>query len=647
MKKIFFVLAAVTISSQLHAQQDSATSKPLDEIIITANKFPQKQSFTGKVMTVINQQQLQNSLGKSVGEILNEQVGITVNGANNTLGANQVLYMRGAAFANTLILIDGVPLNDASAINSEFDLNTFPVYQVERIEILKGAQSTLYGSDAVAGVINIISKKAGKKSFNTDVNLSAGSFGTYRANLALSGNTNKTAYHVSYSHISSKGISSAYDSSGTKGFDDDGYMQNVLQGNFTGRLSEKFTLRLLGKLSRHKADIDAGAFTDDKDYSYNILNALTGIKGTYEYKKGALNLLVNYNYIERKFTDDSGHTGGFSKYQQGNYKGKTLFAEIYNNYSFTEHAEILTGIDLRRNATNQDYLSISSFGPFKSLPLSSDTAHTSQFSAYASFLLKKISGFYAELGGRWNNHSLYGNNFTSSFNPSYLVNEKVKLFANIASAYRVPSLYQLYSEYGNRELKPERSVNYEAGLQFTGKDFHARATAFKRNIRDVFIFYTDFSTFQSIYKNEDRQEDKGLELEAGIKLFSKLNLSANYTYVDGKIFTSTPAGKDTSFFNLYRRPKHTFNVNAAYQVIPQLLISAHLRNVSKFYEPRFAAAPLEMKGYYTIDLYSSYRFSKALSVFAELRNITDQQYFDIRGFNTKPLNFNTGINCSF
>src|SRR4030095_11874015 len=213
MSRISFILALCLLQGQLFAQEDSS-AKSMDEVVITANKFPQKQSSTGKVLTVITQEQLQKNAGRTISEILNEQVGVSVNGATNTLGTIQFLYTRGAAFANTLILIDGIPLNDPSNINSEFDLNTFTIYQIERIEILKGAQSTLYGSDAVAGVVNIITKKKGNKPFGAAIDFSAGSFGTFGGNVALMGSTNDASYHVSYSKIKSKGISSAYDSTG-------------------------------------------------------------------------------------------------------------------------------------------------------------------------------------------------------------------------------------------------------------------------------------------------------------------------------------------------------------------------------------------------------------------------------------------------
>src|SRR5665647_1939381 len=124
MKKGIFLAAAVILSSRLYAQKDT-TSKTLDEVVVTANKFPQKESETGKVVTIITEDQLQKSYGKSLGEVLNQQPGLNINGADNNLGTNLTVYTRGASAANTLIMLDGVPLYDASGISNEFDLNNF------------------------------------------------------------------------------------------------------------------------------------------------------------------------------------------------------------------------------------------------------------------------------------------------------------------------------------------------------------------------------------------------------------------------------------------------------------------------------------------------------------------------------------------
>src|ERR1700740_2058597 len=156
MSKTITLAAALLAAATSFAQSDTIQGKTPDPLIVPANKYPQKQSTTGKVVTVITKDQLEQSKGKSVAQVLNEQVGITVNGAYENPGSVQTVFMRGASSGRTLILLDGIPVSDPSMINSEFDLNLFSLDNIERIEVCKSAQSTMYGSDAVTGVINII-----------------------------------------------------------------------------------------------------------------------------------------------------------------------------------------------------------------------------------------------------------------------------------------------------------------------------------------------------------------------------------------------------------------------------------------------------------------------------------------------------------
>lgn len=652
MKKKIFIAAAVMISSHVHGQRRSTddSTKSLQAVIITANKIEQKQNETGKVLTVISQQELQRSAGKTIGEILNQQVGISIGGANSTPGTVQTVYTRGAASANTLILMDGIPLYDASGISSEFDLNSFALDQVERIEILKGAQSTLYGSDAVAGVINIITKKPSGKKALVGLHLSGGSYNTWRGGVNVSGSGKKgLEYFAGYSKIYSDGFSSAYDSTGKNNFDDDGYKQDAVLASIGFKPAEKFSVKLYGKYNINKAQIDAGAFTDDKDYHYQTTDETAGATLKYQMKKASLHFNYNLNRYERKYNNDSADIGGFSTdpfafytlYIKERYKGRSHFAELYTNVQLHKNLDLVGGVDYRANATSQEYLYISNFGPYEPVPLGEDTAKSHQFSTYASLLFNDQHGFTAGLGGRYNDHSVYGSNGTFSINPAYSF-KMMKVFANIASAYRVPSLYQLYSEYGNRKLKPEQSISYEAGIQYEDKIFTGRIVGFKRDIKDVFVFYTDPVTFSSIYINEDKQRDHGVELEGAARM-DKFILSANYTYLDGEIDTKVGAAKDTTFSNLYRRPKNLFNITLSYSPVSKAFISTHLRSVSSFFEPKFASSPVRLKGYYTWGLYGEYRFHKKAKAFIDLKNLTAQKYFDQEGFNTRRFNMNAGV----
>ena len=638
MKRKIFIAAAVTIfSNQLLAQglTPDTASKILDEVIITATKSPIKQSETGKVVNVITQEQLNRSSGKTLSEVLNQLPGMIINGADNNWGTNPTIYTRGASSSNTLILLDGMPLYDASGVGNEFDLNNFALDNIEKIEVLKGSQSTLYGSDAVAGVINIISKKEGNKPFNLNVNLSAGSYDTYKGSVSLSGSNGKgQTYFVSYNKIKSKGFSSAYDSTGKDNFDRDGFDQDVFRINYGFKPFGKTTVRLFGKYNNNHADIDAGAFADDKDYTNHNNNIVAGASVDYKVSNGFIRLQYNYNRYNRNFIDDSTDVGGFSTYQKGKYNGSSHFAELYTNLYLSQNLEFLAGVDYRQNSTSQLYIYTPDYG-FPSVPLSADSAKTRQLSGYASVTVKEKKGFNIELGSRWNHHNIYGTNYTSSLNPFFLIKGHYKIYASISSGYRVPSLYQLYSEYGNKDLKPETTTSYELGAQYFSDKINARVTGFIRDGRDVFLW-------SGKYINGDQQHDYGIETEATVHFTDHFTVSANYTFVNGAITTNS-AGKDTSFFNLYKRPKNILNLSLNYQITKKLFVSSGLKAVSKAFEPQSSAIPYELKGYYTLGFYGQYQFNKKFTLFADLQNITGQTYFVTRGFTTKGFNMDGGV----
>ena len=177
-KKFLFIATLITSAFVVDAQTfDTTKNNILDEVVVTANKIPQKQSTTGKVISVISREQIERSSGRTVPQLLNEEAGITISGALSNIGTNQTVFMRGASSGRTLILVDGIPVNDPTSITNDFDINIFSLNDVERIEIARGAQSTLYGSDAIAGVVNIITiRKDVTKPVNVRTTISGGNY---------------------------------------------------------------------------------------------------------------------------------------------------------------------------------------------------------------------------------------------------------------------------------------------------------------------------------------------------------------------------------------------------------------------------------------------------------------------------------------
>jgi len=644
MKKIVYTAAAFALVQSLAAQTDT-TANNLNPVIVTANKFEQKQQETGKVLTVITQQELQRNSARSLSEVLNEQTGIFITGANNNPGSVQSVSLRGASGANTLIMVDGVPVNDASGITSEFDINYININQVERVEILKGAQSTLYGSDAVAGVINIITKKKGAKPVNGYASAALGSYGTINTAAGINGSNKGWQYNAGYTYVHTKGFSSAYDSTKIAGFDRDGYTQHSLNASVGYDAGKGFGFRAFTRYTKYKAGIDAGAFSDDNNYNLDDKNLQLGVTANYKIGKSKLVFNYQYNKVNRSYVDDSSKVFGATIYQAGSYKGYGHFAEVYGNFYLAEKVELVAGVDYRGNSTDQSSKYLYGGADYSSAPLSADSANTNQVGAYASVVARNLGGFFTLEGGiRVNHHSIYGWNQTTSINPSFNINQHWKLYVNAASAYRVPSIYQLYSAYGNRDLSPEKSASIEAGAQYTSKEFTARAGAFTRHIDDVIYFYTNPQTYASQYVNADEQNDAGFELEATAIINKVLSVSANYTYTDGRLHTTSDfTSKDTALFNHYRVPRNLFNLQVNVQPISSLYFGVHLKAVSGHEEPAYMAPPFELKGYYTLDLHAQWSIVKQVQIFADVLNLTNQRYFDIRGYNSKKANAMFGV----
>ena len=631
------LLTAAVASAQ---QQKDTLIRTLDEVVVTANKIPQKQSTTGKVVSVIDQATLQRNAGKTITEILNYQAGVFIVGANNTLGANLDVYFRGANTGNVLILMDGVPVSDPSQIDNSYDLNNIATDQVERIEILKGAQSTLWGSDAMVAVINIITKKGGSKKFGATALLSYGSYNTVRGAAGINGTVNKFSYNVNYNFTGSDGFSAAYDSTGAKNFDKDGFHQNNVQANLKYNLSSRFAVKGLFSQSQYRADLDAGAFADDKNYRFSNKNFINNLELIYTGSKISLHLSNAFIKAERVFFDDSSSQG--SSYIRGNYNGNSRVTELYGNISVAKKLSWISGLQYISQKTDQHYLSITGYGTYETAL--GDSAIARNFSIYNSMMLTDAGGFNMEAGFRYNYHSIYGNNTTFTFNPSYNLNENSRVFLNISSGYKIPSLYQLYSEYGDKDLKPEASLNYELGVQtFSNQKRNSlRITGFIRDTRNLIVFYTDTVTYSGRYINRDRQHDYGIELESTISIGNFGSWVSNFTYVAGEGINDNVKTK-----NLYRRPHFTFNSMLTLQPFKGFTLTPSFRFVGKRLKGDYDAGPDEMPPYHTVDCYAAYEFSKSFRVFADCRNITDQQYFDVPGYNSRGRNIMTGISLNF
>lgn len=604
--------------------QDSTKIKQLDEVVVTATKYPVKLSETGKVVTVVTPEQIERSHGKSLAQILTEQTGIIVNGANSNPGKDKSVYLRGASNDYTLILLDGIPVNDPSGSGGAFDLRLFPVDQIDHIEILKGSQSTLYGSDAIAGVINIISRKPGKKPVGFQGGATYGSFNSFTGNAGVNGHTSLVDYNVNYTYDHTDGISEALDTTNKANFDRDGFTRHGLQTNVTIRATKNLKIAPYYRYSFYDGNFDADAFTDGKNIFQSTLNN-TGAIATYALPKGTITANYGYSYTKRKYVSDYGTSF---------FRGRFNSGEVYLVHELIDKIKFMAG------ANYQTYRLLDT-------TLDKKNPQTTIVSPYLSLFLQNISGFSLEVGGRYNNHSEFGSRFTYNVSASYLLNEQIKPFVNLSSGFKAPSVSDLFGPtfYGsNPDLKPEESINLEGGVQLAAVDkkLQVTATGFYRDIKNL-IAYVGTRLI-----NIDKQKDKGAELEAMFTPDDKFTVKASYMYVTGDIHQSRN-GKDTSYYNLLRRPKSTITGTLGYQATKQLYVAVSAQSLGKrndlYFDPfTYASSPVALKAYTLFNAYAEYKLlDSKLRLFIDAKNITDKKYTEVYGYNTPGFNVNGGF----
>jgi vitamin B12 transporter len=636
-KKLITLSVGLIATTLLFGQKDSLsknasakkvvekTASTLDEVIVTANKIEQKQNTTGKVVTVITAAQLNAHAGQTVAQVLSEQAGMYLPGALSNIGTVPSIYMRGASSGRTLILVDGAPVGDPSMISNEFDLNLVPLAQIERIEILKGSQSTLYGSDAIGGVINIITKKKAG-SFITG-GASTGTYGNQTNQLALNGSFAKINYTLGFENQRSDGFSAAIDKNNTGNFDMDGYKNNSWFTKLNYSINNQWSVQASTRKTSYKASIDYGAFKDDKDEYFNNATTMSGLQLKYKKDKTVFQFQYQYTTQDRSYLNDSADRTHLI-YENNVYAGKTHFADVFLSKSLGQNVQWIIGSDFRYGAYNQTYESISAWGPYNE-----NFKDTFQFqnSLYGSLLINDAAKkWLLELGARYNQHSRYGDNQTFTISPSYVVKPGLRIISSISSGFKAPSLYQI--SY-NAQLKAETSVNAEVGIDYKSAPVDARVVYFNRTINNGIDYnYIDYNFFNFI-----KQKVNGLEVELTHRLPHSQWVSVNYTLLNGQETNQNrTTTTDTITYNyLLKRPKHSVQIlyNIAFNKKWEASLSG--RYISSRYDVGGYATPDVKLDYYTLlNAHVQYQASKRLFFYIDMQNILQDRFQEIYGYNT-------------
>lgn len=642
---IVSVLACSFVSTSLFAQKNVAQKENvemLNEVVVTATKFNLKKENTGKVIHVITQKQLQQNAGKTVIEILNTIAGIDVKGVNANASEPRSINIRGGRSRQVLVLIDGVPVTDQSAINQEFDLRLLAVNQIESIEILKGASSTLYGSGAATAVINVILKKASKDSVSGSFETSFGTNNSTKTpssgladknqNINLNGTLGNFNFLASFSITGVDGMSSAKSTTNTVFENDSFYSKNALL-KLGYKINDKVNITSFLNYDTFEYDFDAAAFSDSEVNMGDQEQFRVGIRPNYTYNKGELYMLASINSVKRNFNSFNAFSNTLDSYQ---YNGESINLDLVNKYEFSNQFQLITGVNYQEHSNN-------TITPFATIE--KDIANFNTLDPYASVVYISDYGLSANIGGRLNMHNVYGNQFVYDGNLAYsLLNSKetsVKLLTSYSTAFIAPSLYQLYDGYsGNIDLNPETNQTFEVGFDAT----------FKENIQFDVVYFNRKEVDAIIYNNttysygNSSSDASGLELNFRVAATSFLSLNSSYTYIDSNNLEDfndyIPANKFVTGIDI--TPFENAFLNFTYRNVGERTIFDRYGSFGTLGDD------VILEEYQVLDFMANYKvLEDTVTFFIAATNLLNEDYDDIFGYETRGRNYKVGVRLQF
>ena len=635
-KRLIFVGAMLVVSSNIFAQQENETQ--IEEITI-ASKTKQQLYKTGKNVQLITGKDLEKYKGQDLPNVLNQLAGFQISGNQNNNQEPKSLKIRGGKSANVLILIDGIPLKDVTGNDYVVsDLRLIALENIESLEILNGASSVLYGSNATVSVINITTKKSSTKKIEGVLGARAGSFSTFAQNALVKGKINQFNYQVSGFNEKSQGLSSAEG----EDFEKDGFEKQNINANF-GYTTENFNININGGWNHHLFSYDEGAFADGK-YRSDDEQSYIGGNANYKYKNGEITLNTRFSGNKRLGQNFVGN-----EYQdQFSYTGRNFFTELFNHYKISENVSFTAGIQYEDQKMGA-----------KSLPwggtslvedLKRDDTKINTFDAFANVNLK-YQFLNLDAGARMTDHSKFGNHWVYSINP-YVLKELETLYFKVgysySTAFIAPTLYQNYGSLpyvlANFDLKPETNSSHEIDLSLGKKDQSIvfNASLFQRSEEDAFAYETvDFTTFAGQFKNVGDNKVKGFELGLKYKLNEMINFGGNFSFVEKdkeETMLRQPKQRVNSYLEIL--PFTSTRINLSHQFVSK-------RTDSYYNSATFSVDKVDLESYNLFNLNINQKINSKIESYLNIGNLFNTSYVDVVGFTTKPRNYTVGVNYKF
>ena len=640
------VLVVILLFSNLFSQENSEKEKkapPLQhKITVTATRIETSTREVSSSVTVISREELERTKKTTLLQALDEIMGLTVI-QNGPAGSAASALIRGGNSEHTLILMDGVELNDPISPARSFDLAHVTLESIERIEVLRGPQSTLYGSDALSGVINIITRK-GQDETRFSLLSSGGTYGTFASNTGVSGGSGKIHYSLGASYLRSDGFSAA-GSSYEGNEEKDGYQNLTLSGRLGYCISDSLELDFILRRTETRSELDnfGGAYGDDPNSTQ---------KNQTLFLKSQVRALLLKNRWEQKFSFsfvdyDRRHENPVDEAhpfdsEEGFFKSSLVSLDWQNNLFLHQTHTLTFGIDHQQEQGESEYHSEGIWGPYASLfPLR--RARITGF--YFQDQIRFASRFFATAGLRIDTHTQFGTSTTFRLAPAFFIKEtQTKLKATIGTGFKSPSLYQLYAPeslmgpIGNENLNPEKSTGWDMGIEqyfFEGK-ISVGATYFQNDYQDLIQF-----DLAQGYTNVGKAESKGMEFFVQSRLGENFSFAASFTRTEAKDL-------DTDTL-LLRRPRDKFSASLDYHFLEKGHIRFSLIHTGKRDDQDFStwpAARVTLPGFTLLNTVVSYEFLQNVQVFCRMDNLLNERYEMIKGYGAPGRAASLGLNLS-
>ncbi len=602
-----------------------AEDKPAGEIFVTATRLPEIGETQTSAISTLTSAELERRQIVFVGDALAALPGVTMS-QNGALGGQASIRIRGAASQQTLFLIDGVPVNDASAPGGGYDVSTLDAANIEKIEVLRGPHSTLWGSDAIGGVVAVTTRRS-SEGVTGNAFAEGGSFGTLRTGGGIAYGGERVDARFSANAIATDGISRA-----AVGTEDDPYTAETVNGRVGIDLSEALRVEAFGRFTRSKTDYDGYAppfftFGDADNYS-RMEDTQGGVLARYNMFDGRLE---NVFVASRDDVDREAFSGGVQSSRAGATRDTLRYQ---GTWSVSDAASLAFGAE--REETG---IKVESAGPFGSV-----NAGSSQIDSL--FLLGEwtpIDRLTLTAGVRRDDHDEFGDVVTSRFGASWKANDQVGVRASWGQGFKAPTLYQLTAFFfpataPNTELKSEGADGWDAAVFTDLLDGKLRAELgyFSIDTKNMI----DYDVLTGAYGNIAKAKSAGVEFSLSYAINDALSIAGNFTYTD--------AVNEVTGAKLIRIPENAAFAEINWKATEKLSVTltGRYNSAEDDLDPDAFLATTN-KSWTRFDLAARYAVSDKLELYGRVENLTDEDYQDVAGYGQPGAAVYAGVRVRF